>query len=101
FFDNPPIAFEQQMASRRQTYFNKQQGLDYLAQETGGLAMRNNNDLSGGIRRILQDQQSYYLIGYRPDESTFDPKTGRRTFHKLTLKVLRSGKIGRASCRER
>ena len=91
FFDNPPIAFEQQMASRRQTYFNKQQGLDYLAQETGGLAMRNNNDLSGGIRRILQDQQSYYLIGYRPDESTFDPKTGRRTFHKLTLKVLRSG----------
>jgi len=91
FFDNPPIAFEQQMAGRRQTYFNKQQGLDYLAQETGGLAIRNSNDLSGGIGRIIQDQKSYYLIGYRPDESTFDRKTGVRTFHKLTLKVTRAG----------
>src|SRR2546430_2307025 len=52
---------------------------------------RNGNDGSGGIRRIIQDQKSYYLIGYRPDESTFDRKIGMRTFHKLTLKVTRPG----------
>ena len=91
FFNSPPSVFEEQIASRRQAYFNKQQGLDYLAQETGGMAIRNSNDLSGGIRRIIQDQKSYYLIGYRPDESTFDRKTGMRTFHKLTLKVTRAG----------
>src|SRR5437763_10977875 len=91
FFNSPPNVFEEQLASRRQAYFNKQQGLDYLAQETGGMAIRNSNDLSGGIRRIIQDQKSYYLIGYRPDESTFDRKTGMRTFHKLTLKVTRPG----------
>ncbi|HKC64157.1 MAG TPA: hypothetical protein VKB86_10985, partial [Pyrinomonadaceae bacterium] len=51
----------------------------------------NNNDLSAGIRRVLDDQKGYYLIGYRPDESTFDPKTGRRTFHKISIKVKRPG----------
>jgi len=33
------------------------------------------------------------LIGYRPQESTFDQVSGRRTFHKLGLKVLRAGKF--------
>ena len=84
---------EQQLNNRRTAAFESQEGLDYLARETGGIAIRNNNDLSGGIRRVIEDQKSYYLIGYRPDESTFDAKTGRRTFHKLSLKVSRPGKF--------
>src|SRR5207244_2283060 len=40
----------------------------------------------------MADQKSYYLIGYRPDESTFDPQTGRRKFHHIALKVTRPGK---------
>src|SRR5207253_7310682 len=64
----------------------------YLAKETGGIAIRNSNDLSGGIKRVIDDQKGYYLIGYRPDQSTFDAKTGQRTFHKLNLKVTRPGK---------
>jgi VWFA-related protein len=80
-------------SSRRNEAFNNQQGLDYLAHETGGIAIRNTNDLSGGIRRVLEDQRTFYLIGYRPDNSTFDPRTGRRTFHKLSLKVTRPGKF--------
>jgi VWFA-related protein len=84
---------EQQLSDRRNAAFESQEGLDYLARETGGIAIRNNNDLSSGIRRVIEDQKSYYLIGYRPDESTFDAKTGRRTFHKLSLKVSRPGKF--------
>jgi len=84
---------EQQLSNRRTAAFESQEGLDYLARETGGIAIRNNNDLSGGIRRVIEDQKSYYLIGYRPEESTFDAKTGRRTFHKLSLKVSRPGKF--------
>jgi VWFA-related protein len=68
-------------------------GPSYLAQETGGIFIHNNNDLGDGIRRVMDDQRGYYLIGFRPDDSTFDPKTGRRTFHKLSLKVLRPGKF--------
>jgi VWFA-related protein len=84
---------ETQLSSRRSAAFDTQQGLDLLAQQTGGIAIRNTNDLGGGIRRVMEDQKGYYLIGYRPDYATFDPKTGRRTFHKLSLKVMRPGKF--------
>jgi VWFA-related protein len=81
------------MTSRRNVAFETQEGLDYLAYETGGMPIKNTNDLSGGIRRVLADQKGYYLIGYRPDQSTFDPRTGRRMFHHLTVKVKRPGKF--------
>ena len=81
------------MATRRDTFFESQNGLNYLAEQTGGLAFRNTNDLSGGIQRVLDDQRGYYLIGYRPDESTFDARSGRAKFHHLELKVTRPGKF--------
>ena len=79
--------------AKRDEAFETQEGLDVLARETGGIPIRNTNDLSGGIRRVLEDQKGFYLIGYRPDEMTFDKRTGRRTYHKLTLKVTRPGKF--------
>ncbi|HSD48126.1 MAG TPA: hypothetical protein VLB87_15980, partial [Pyrinomonadaceae bacterium] len=54
--------------------------------------IRNTNDLSGGVKRVMDDQAGYYLIGYRPDDATFDPLKGRTKFHHLTLKVKRAGK---------
>ncbi len=65
-----------------------QDGLKYLARETGGFAVVNNNDIAGGIRRVVEDH-SYYLVGYDPDTDTFDPV--RRRFNKLEVKVLRKG----------
>lgn len=92
--DNPGSGDVQEMLnSRRNEAFENQGGLDFLAQQTGGIAIKNNNDLSGGIRRVLEDQKGFYLIGYRPDNATFDPRTGRRTFHKLSLKITRPGKF--------
>jgi VWFA-related protein len=87
-----PAGTVQLLADRGVEIFDLQAGLGLLAEKTGGTAIRNNNDLSAGIRRVLDDQKGYYLIGYQPDESTFDAKTGRRLFHKLTLKVTRPGK---------
>jgi VWFA-related protein len=77
---------------RRTDFYETQDGLIYLAAQTGGLAIRNTNDLNGGIRRLIEDQRGYYLIGYRPDDSTFDELKGARKFHRLSLKVLRPGK---------
>ena len=84
---------EQSLSNRRADFFESQNGLNYLAQQTGGLAFRNNNDLNAGIKRVIDDQQGYYLIGYRPDDGTFDKVSGRRKFHKLSLKVIRLGKF--------
>ncbi len=83
----------QSLGERRDNARDLQSGLDYLAEQTGGLSFRNNNDIGGGLKKILDDQNGFYLIGYRPDALTFDPRTGRRTFHHLTLKVTRPGKF--------
>ncbi len=81
-----PQAIEERLSDRRDKLFNTQEGLVYLAKQTGGFPILNNNDLSGGIRKILDDQ-SYYLIGYEPESETFDPNT--RKFNKLEVKVSR------------
>ncbi len=83
---------ENEITDRNDKLFDTQAGLHYLAKQTGGLAIINNNDLAGGIRKILDDQ-SYYLIGYVPDDETFDPKL--RRFNKLEVKVTRPGTIVR------
>lgn len=82
-----------QMSSRRRAFHDSQAGMGFLAEETGGLAFRNNNDLSGGLKRVVEDQNGYYLIGYRPDPSVFESERGRRKFHNLSLRVLRPGKF--------
>jgi VWFA-related protein len=84
-----PQQLESRLSDRRNTLFETQQGLQYLAQETGGFAVRNTNDLSGGIRKVLDDQKGYYLVGYQPDSETFDPVRSR--FHRLKVKVKGDG----------
>ena len=87
--DKSADRIEEQLLDRRQEFVDTQAGLAYLARLTGGLAIQNENDLNRGLQRVLDDQAGYYLIGYRPDESTFDPKTGRADFHKIVVRVNR------------
>src|SRR6185295_16756113 len=82
---------EQALDARRQEMFDTQQGLQYLAQETGGFGIRNSNDLGRGIKRVLDDQRGYYLLGYVPDYSTFKLDRGQRKFHKIAVKVKTAG----------
>jgi VWFA-related protein len=86
-----PDELETSLSDRRRQLFDTQSGLNYLAQQTGGLAIRNTNDLAGGIKRVLDDQKGYYLIGYRPDEATFDEEGARRRYHKLKVNIKRPG----------
>jgi len=66
--------------------FDTQQGLVYLAKQTGGLAYYNQNDIGNGIDKALDDQ-SFYLVAYEPGQESFDPSV--RKFNKLSVKVLR------------
>jgi hypothetical protein len=74
---------------RSSDYFDTQTGLQRLAAETGGLFLHDTNDLSGAVRRVLDDQKGYYLIGFRPDESIFETVKGRRHFNSIEIKVKR------------
>jgi VWFA-related protein len=77
-----------QLAERYSNIAGGQSALTFLSTQTGGLDIHNTNDLTAGLKRILDDQKGYYLIGYRPDKSTF--KKGSR-FHDIRIKVKRPG----------
>jgi VWFA-related protein len=81
-----PSPIEQEAINRSTELYETQQGLRQLAEETGGFGVFTNN-LSRGIERVLTDQNGYYLIGYQPDEETFDAKKAR--FNKLTVRLKR------------
>ena len=63
-----------------------QTGIVSLAVDTGGLALRDTNDLDGAVGRVLDDQRGYYLLGFEPAEGASD-----RRRHKVALKVKRPG----------
>jgi VWFA-related protein len=73
-------------SQQSQALFDSQEGLTYVARETGGFAVLNNNDLSFGINRVLKDNESYYLLGFDPEDANFD-----RKFHSLKVRVTRPG----------
>ena len=79
-------AMHQIESDRSRELFDTQQGLIYLAKETGGFAYTNQNELSSGVERALEDQ-SYYLVAYDPEIESFD--LAKRKFNKLEVKVLR------------
>jgi VWFA-related protein len=86
-----PDRIAEQHRNRHQKYWESQEGMSFLAQETGGMFIRDTNDISKGLAEVMNDQAGYYLIGYTPDSSTFDEKSGRRKFHKIKINVLRPG----------
>jgi VWFA-related protein len=75
------------LSARSGQLFEGQAGLHILANGTGGTALVNQNDLGKGVRRALDDMSGYYLIGYRPDDSAFDPATARIRFNRLLVRV--------------
>lgn len=86
--DTVQVSLGQRLNDRSKELFNSQQGLQYLAKETGGFAYINRNDLSAGVQKALEDQ-SYYLIAYEPNEETFDPS--KRKYDRIEIKVKRPG----------
>ena len=86
FSNIPGDAADALMQQRMDQLRDSQDGLQYLAKQTGGMAVINQNDISKGIRKVLDDQ-SYYLVAYVPDESTFDPKKLR--YNQLDIRVTR------------
>lgn len=82
---------QQELDTRSNNYRDSQAGMGYLADQTGGLFIHDNNDLGGAVRRALEDQKGYYLIGFRPDDSVFERVRGRMHFNSLQVKLRRPG----------
>jgi VWFA-related protein len=62
-----------------------QQILLSLAEGTGGFAIYNTNDLLGGLQRIAQERNEFYVLGYVPQS------TPEGSCHTLKVKMNRGG----------
>jgi VWFA-related protein len=69
---------------------DNQQLMYALADGTGGFVIKDTNDLLGGMQKIGQEQDEYYILGYTPKESAVG------TCHVLKVQVDRSGTSVRA-----
>jgi hypothetical protein len=74
-----PLAVDNAMLNARIT------ALRTLAEATDGLAIVNTNDLASGMKRVIADLSSYYLLGYYSN-GKLDGK-----FHSITVRVKRPG----------
>jgi len=75
-------------ANSRETFrrFNEEESLTMLAQETGGRAFLNTNDLTKAIEIGTEDSSSYYVLGYYPSQKKWDGN-----FRSVKVKVAKSG----------
>src|SRR5499427_4117043 len=60
----------------------KLDGLNALARDTGGTLFKNSNDLSLGLQRVLDANETYYVLAYEPSTPYRD---GR--FHKIEVRI--------------
>lgn len=70
--------------TRSQALLDGRASADLLAKQTGGFLVKNSNDF--GLQQVMNDQQGYYLIGYRPTDQTFT-----RRFHQIKARVKPRG----------
>lgn len=64
---------------------NQQNGLRFLAQDTGGRAMLNVSDPQAALRLMSEDLTTYYSLGYQPQ------RPGDEVEHKIQVKVKVKG----------
>jgi VWFA-related protein len=63
--------------------------LQYIAAQTGGVFIHDNNDLTDGLKRIVDSEQGYYLLAYRPDDVDVSPEKARGRSYKVSLRLKR------------
>ena len=69
---------------------NNQEALYQLAIGTGGFVIVNTNDLLGGLQKIANEQNEYYVLGYTP------PPSNEGSCHVLKVKLDRGGTVVRS-----
>jgi VWFA-related protein len=81
------LASEAIRNERRSYVQSTQDGLAFIANETGGNFYKGENYLDGPVARALQTEKGYYLVAYEPDDETFKGKN----FNKIEIRLTRPG----------
>ena len=78
-----------QQTKQKDRFTNQQETLSTLAQDTGGKALLDDNDLAMGIVQAQQDIRSYYILGYYSTNGAQDGK-----YRKVTLALNGTARAG-------
>lgn len=57
-------------------------GVNSLAVDTGGMMIRNENNIGRALDTVAADTGTYYVLGYQPSNTTFDGK-----YRKIEIRV--------------
>jgi VWFA-related protein len=79
---NPPPSLFDDFAMLR----GRHDTLMTIADNTDGIAVINSNDIDSGLKRVVSDLSSYYLLGYTSTNSKTDGK-----FRAIKVRVKRPG----------
>jgi VWFA-related protein len=79
-------ALQGRMDREDRSRFNRQDSMNVLAEQTGGIVCVNNNDLGECVKKAIADGSSFYEISYYPDSSGWHGE-----FHKVLVKTSRGG----------
>jgi hypothetical protein len=61
---------------------DRQDGINALAQDTGGKAFFNTNDLKGAVQKAVDLNRTYYTLAYYPPDDN-----GNKEFRRITVRV--------------
>ena len=61
---------------------DRQDGINALAQDTGGKAFFNTNDLKGAVQKAVDLNRTYYALAYYPPDDK-----GSKEFRRITVRV--------------
>src|SRR4051812_45787288 len=75
-----------EISNASETAMNSHSTMNSVAEQTGGKAFYNTNDLNRAIRDSMEDGSTYYTLGYYPENKDWD---GR--FRRISVKVNRPG----------
>jgi VWFA-related protein len=75
-----------EISNASETAMNSHSTMNSVAEQTGGKAFYNTNDLNKAIRDSMEDGSTYYTLGYYPENKDWD---GR--FRRISVKINRPG----------
>ncbi|HEV7521240.1 MAG TPA: VWA domain-containing protein [Candidatus Angelobacter sp.] len=75
-----------EISNATETSMNSHSTMNSVAEQTGGKAFYNTNDLNRAIRDSMEDGSTYYTLGYYPENKDWD---GR--FRRIAVRVSRPG----------
>jgi VWFA-related protein len=70
------------MSSKQSDFYESQESLRAIAADTGGKFFGNNNDITRGLDEMLEENSSYYMLGFYPEAGKWDGK-----FHKVKVVI--------------